>query len=167
MSTLISPPYIPLTQQAWGPLSSVAYKDTQPLQRCVYPHTPLTQGTVPCTASQSAQKTVTSALYNLTNHMDFSREVDRNISKVHYSSIVKNHRHPNKMLHLCRIKEPKYLSQVLFPHRSCNTGYFPRVMCTCRSDKSRDLNLMPYPQEAKTTRDISGVTYNPRVICIP
>ena len=37
---------LPLTQQAWGPLSAVAYKDTQPLQRCVYPPTPLTQGTV-------------------------------------------------------------------------------------------------------------------------
>ena len=42
---------LPLTQQAWGPLSAVAYKDTQPLQGCVYPPTPLTQGTVPCTAS--------------------------------------------------------------------------------------------------------------------
>ena len=52
-----------LTQQAWGPLSAVAYKDTQPLKRCVYPPTPLTQGTVPCTASQSAQKPVTSALF--------------------------------------------------------------------------------------------------------
>ena len=41
-----------LTQQAWEPLSAVAYKDTQPLQRCVHPQTLLTQGTVPCTASQ-------------------------------------------------------------------------------------------------------------------
>ena len=54
---------LPLTQQAWGPLSAVAYKNTQPLQRCVYPPTPLTQGTVPCTASQSVQKPVTSALF--------------------------------------------------------------------------------------------------------
>ena len=54
---------LPLTQQVWGPLSVVAYKDTPPLQRCVYPQTLLTQGTVPCTASQSAKKTVTSALF--------------------------------------------------------------------------------------------------------
>ena len=52
-----------LTQQAWEPLSAVAYKDAQPLQRCVYPQTLLTQGTVPCTASQSAQKPVTSSLF--------------------------------------------------------------------------------------------------------
>ena len=54
---------LPLTQQAWGPLSAVAYKDSQPLQRCVYPQTLITQGTVPCSASQSAQQPVTSALF--------------------------------------------------------------------------------------------------------
>ena len=53
----------PLTQQARGPLSAVAYKGSLPMQRSVYSQTLLTQGTVPSTASGSAQIPVTSALF--------------------------------------------------------------------------------------------------------
>ena len=127
---------LPLTQEAWEPLLAVAYKDTQLLLRYVYPPTLLTQGTVPCTASQSAQKPVTSALFTQPHQLHglLPGSGQGHIQGALLINSQESCRHSNKMLHLCRIKGPKYLSQVLFLHRSCNTGYFPWVMCTCRSD---------------------------------
>ena len=99
---------LPLTREAWGPLSAVAYKDSQPLLRCVYPPTLLTHGTVPCIAIQSAQKPVTSALFTQPHqsHGLLPGSGQGHIQGALLINSQESCRQSNKMLHPAKSRDP-------------------------------------------------------------